>query len=110
MERQQLIKELHPLETRVLLHFKQADSISSERLQQELGYKPGQSNQAFAWLEAHGDAPFFLWVHYVEPHAPYRLHGEFLEPLGIPSTAVWHDEVDRPHPIYFGEPIPGLMA
>ena len=52
MERQQLIKELHPLETRVLLHFKQADSISSERLQQELGYKPGQSNQAFAWLEA----------------------------------------------------------
>ena len=52
MERQQLIKELHPLETRVLLHFKQVDSISSERLQQELGYKPGQSNQAFAWLEA----------------------------------------------------------
>jgi phenylalanyl-tRNA synthetase alpha chain len=35
-----------------LLHFKQADSISSERLQRELGYKPGQSNQAFAWLEA----------------------------------------------------------
>ena len=52
MERQQLIKELHPLETRVLLHFKQADSISSERLQQELGYKPGQSNQAFACLQA----------------------------------------------------------
>jgi phenylalanyl-tRNA synthetase alpha chain len=52
MERRQLIKELHPLEIRVLLHFKGGDSISSERLQQELGYKPGQSNQAFAWLEA----------------------------------------------------------
>jgi phenylalanyl-tRNA synthetase alpha chain len=52
MERQQLIKELHPLEIRVLLHFKQEDSISSERLQRELGYKQGQSNQAFAWLEA----------------------------------------------------------
>jgi phenylalanyl-tRNA synthetase alpha chain len=52
MERQQLVKELHPLEIRVLLHFKRGDSISSERLQQELGYKPGQSNQAFAWLEA----------------------------------------------------------
>ena len=49
---QQLIKELHPLEIRVLLHFKRGDSISSERLQRELGYKPGQSNQAFAWLEA----------------------------------------------------------
>ena len=52
MERQQLVKELHPLEIRVLLHFKRGDSFSSERLQQELGYKPGQSNQAFAWLEA----------------------------------------------------------
>jgi len=52
MERQQLIKELHPLEIRVLLHFKRGDSINPERLQQELGYKPGQSNQAFAWLEA----------------------------------------------------------
>jgi phenylalanyl-tRNA synthetase alpha chain len=49
---EQLIKQLHPLEIRVLLHFKKGDSIDSERLQQELGYKPGQSNQAFAWLQA----------------------------------------------------------
>jgi phenylalanyl-tRNA synthetase alpha chain len=49
---EQLIKELHPLEIRVLLHFKEGDSISSEHLQQELGYKAGQSNQAFAWLQA----------------------------------------------------------
>jgi arylsulfatase A-like enzyme len=26
-----------------------------------------------------------LWVHYVEPHAPYRLHEEFVERLGIPE-------------------------
>jgi len=52
MSRQQLIKELHPLEIRVLLHFKRGDSITPERLQQELGYKAGQSNQAFSWLEA----------------------------------------------------------
>jgi len=52
MEHQQLIKELHPLEIRVLLHFKGGDSINPERLKQELSYKPGQSNQAFAWLEA----------------------------------------------------------
>lgn len=27
--------------------------------------------------------PIFLWMHYVEPHAPYRLHQEFIEALGI---------------------------
>jgi hypothetical protein len=29
--------------------------------------------------------------------------------LGIPSTAFWHDDLDRPHPIYHGEPISGLF-
>jgi hypothetical protein len=28
--------------------------------------------------------------------------------LGIPEVAVWHDDLDRPHPIYHGEPIAGL--
>ena len=30
--------------------------------------------------------------------------------LGIPATAVWHDEANRPHSIYYGEPIAGLTA
>lgn len=29
--------------------------------------------------------------------------------LGIPSTAFWHDDLSRPHPIYHGEPIAGLL-
>ncbi|MBI4882205.1 MAG: sulfatase [Planctomycetes bacterium] len=29
------------------------------------------TDQAIAWLEVHGDEPFFLWVHYRDPHAPY---------------------------------------
>jgi len=29
--------------------------------------------------------------------------------LGIPATAVWHDALDRPHAIYYCEPISGLM-
>ncbi|QDV51297.1 DUF1501 domain-containing protein [Gimesia fumaroli] len=28
--------------------------------------------------------------------------------LGLPKTTYWHDDVDRPHYIYEGEPIPGL--
>ena len=31
--------------------------------------------------------PFLLWVHYVEPHAPYRLREEFVRPLGIPGAS-----------------------
>jgi arylsulfatase A-like enzyme len=27
--------------------------------------------------------PFFLWVHYIEPHAPYRFHGEYTDRLGV---------------------------
>jgi phenylalanyl-tRNA synthetase alpha chain len=52
MDREQLIKELHPLEIRILLHFNAEDSITHERLGEELSYKTGQSNQAFAWLAA----------------------------------------------------------
>lgn len=29
--------------------------------------------------------------------------------LGIPQSAVWHDEVERPHNIYYGQPIAGLF-
>lgn len=42
---------------------------------------------AIDWLEAHAGGharqPFLVWVHYVEPHAPYRLHEEHLAALGI---------------------------
>ncbi len=42
--------------------------------------------EALAWLEAHrrehGERPFLLWVHYVEPHAPYRLQREFTDQIG----------------------------
>jgi arylsulfatase A-like enzyme len=43
---------------------------------------------AITWLERYREAerrrPFLLWVHYVEPHAPYRLQREFAARLGIP--------------------------
>jgi hypothetical protein len=29
--------------------------------------------------------------------------------LGLPPTAAWRDEADRPHHLYYGEPIAGLM-
>ncbi|HEX2164993.1 MAG TPA: sulfatase [Thermoanaerobaculia bacterium] len=42
---------------------------------------------AIAWLDGHAGRrrPVFLWVHYVEPHAPYELHEAMAERLGVPT-------------------------
>ena len=29
------------------------------------------NDKALAWLEGHQEGPFFVWVHYFDPHAPY---------------------------------------
>lgn len=29
------------------------------------------------------EKPFFMWVHYIEPHAPYRFHGKYADRLGV---------------------------
>ena len=45
-----IIKNLHPLETKVLLKYNIKDVLTSDRLVKELGYKEGHANQAFSWL------------------------------------------------------------
>jgi arylsulfatase A-like enzyme len=44
------------------------------------------TDRASEWLsrqlESQSERPFFLWVHYVEPHAPYKLQRAFLDQLG----------------------------
>ncbi|HEX5104823.1 MAG TPA: DUF1501 domain-containing protein, partial [Pirellulaceae bacterium] len=42
------------------------------------------------------------------PHTPENMAATIYRSLGIPTTAAWHDEQDRPHQIYYGEPIAGL--
>jgi hypothetical protein len=39
---------------------------------------------------------------------PENLAATIYHAMGIPSTAAWKDELDRPHHIYHGEPIAGL--
>jgi len=47
------------------------------------------TDMAAEWLDGHArhepSRPFLLWVHYVEPHAPYRAHAGFREALGLPA-------------------------
>ena len=42
------------------------------------------------------------------PQKPENLSATIFDALGVPHTAAWHDELDRPHHIYHGTPIPGL--
>jgi arylsulfatase A-like enzyme len=43
---------------------------------------------AIAWLDAHAGRrrPVFLWVHYVEPHAPYELHERMARRIGVAKS------------------------
>ncbi len=72
-------------------HFEYYEEILSRR--RWLGLAKGEAtaedlNEAFSvWLADHtsrrGERPFLAWVHYVEPHAPYRNQKEFHRQLGF---------------------------
>ncbi|MFM9961265.1 MAG: DUF1501 domain-containing protein [Planctomycetaceae bacterium] len=42
------------------------------------------------------------------PQKPEDMAATIYHALGIPETAAWHDELNRPHHIYHGQPIAGL--
>lgn len=44
-----------------------------------------------------------------EPQTPENMAATIYHSLGIPSAAMWHDTLDRPHHVYHGEPIAGLL-
>jgi arylsulfatase A-like enzyme len=54
------------------------------------------SAAALEWLATNGGRrrPFFLWVHYVDPHAPYVHHEEFDRRLGLSGNLSKSDRYD----------------
>lgn len=80
-------------------HFQTYDEVFTRK--RWLGLFKGEATAedltdgALAWLDGHREdhrKPFLLWVHYVEPHAPYRLQEEEAGRLGIRINS----EVSRP--------------
>jgi phenylalanyl-tRNA synthetase alpha chain len=51
---QNTVKNLHPLEIRIILFYKKGDELSVEKVERDLGFKPGNGNQALSWLAAKG--------------------------------------------------------
>ena len=49
-----IIKNLHPLEIKILLHYKKSDELTIGKVEQELKLKPGNGNQALSWLSGKG--------------------------------------------------------
>jgi phenylalanyl-tRNA synthetase alpha chain len=51
---QNTVKNLHPLEIRILLSYKKGDELTIEKVEKELDFKPGNGNQALSWLAGKG--------------------------------------------------------
>jgi len=51
---QSAAKNLHPLEIRILLSYKRGDELTIEKVEKDLGFKPGNGNQALSWLAGKG--------------------------------------------------------
>ncbi|MCL2191982.1 MAG: phenylalanine--tRNA ligase subunit alpha [Treponema sp.] len=51
---QNVAKNLHPLEIRILLSYKRGDELTIERVEKDRGFKPGNGNQALSWLAGKG--------------------------------------------------------
>jgi arylsulfatase A-like enzyme len=70
-------------------------------------------DQARSWLSGLGDEPFFLWLHFMDPHHPYYPPGEALAAIGEPHitdgrarflNSFWNRDVTKPRlQIYRGE-------
>jgi len=66
----------------------------------------GLTCEAIDWIEKHRDLPFFLYLHYADPHSPYIPHDDFDFMPGY-DGAVYED----PQVIFRGEEVdPGDSA
>jgi arylsulfatase len=54
---------------------------------------PDTTARAIEWLNARNERPFFLWVHYQDPHGPYTPPAEAADRFDIPGAP---DEAELP--------------
>ena len=54
MDTQNAVKNLHPLEVKIIRHYTLADELTIEKVEKELSLKAGNGNQALSWLAGKG--------------------------------------------------------
>jgi arylsulfatase A-like enzyme len=94
---------LKPKLSRLDAHFEHYEGVFTRRrwfgLVNREANAADVTDQALEWLgdccKRRSEQKLLLWVHYVEPHAPYRFHGEYAAELGIRrSEATRSDNYD----------------
>ncbi len=58
-------------------------------------YAEDVTPKALAWLRSNHHRPFFLFVHYFDPHSPYHLREEFAHPEQIRPTPKHLEGIDE---------------
>jgi phenylalanyl-tRNA synthetase alpha chain len=51
---QTTVKNLHPLEVKIILHYTKGDELTIDKVEADLGFKSGNGNQALSWLAGKG--------------------------------------------------------
>jgi phenylalanyl-tRNA synthetase alpha chain len=51
---QSTVKNLHPLEVKIILHYQKNDELTIDRVEADLALKSGNGNQALSWLAGKG--------------------------------------------------------
>jgi len=54
------------------------------------------TDAALAWIGEHRDTPFFVWIHYFDPHDPYQPPEAFLETGPLETPEVMREGPPRP--------------
>ncbi|MDR2493663.1 MAG: phenylalanine--tRNA ligase subunit alpha [Spirochaetaceae bacterium] len=54
MDMQDVVKNLHPLEVKIIRHYGVTDELTIEKVERELSLKAGNGNQALSWLAGKG--------------------------------------------------------
>ncbi len=62
-----------------------------------------QGGNIIGQTDAHAAYPI------ADPQTPENMAATIYQALGIPPTATWQDDLNRPHQIYHGTPITGLV-
>lgn len=87
--------------TRLNQGFEVYDQEFTGKYQLFNSFRPAEdvTPRAIEWLRRPRSKPFFLWVHYFDPHKPYHLRSEFVRPAAKekhkPDKAVSADMADR---------------
>jgi phenylalanyl-tRNA synthetase alpha chain len=54
MDLHSTVKNLHPLEVKIILHYKKGDELTIDKIEKDLTLKSGNGNQALSWLSGKG--------------------------------------------------------